>query len=80
MNVDINLAGGEVYGQRNLITQEEVVPRTPQYPDDDAPPEWAMVKLPGQTGGAHPHLLGAGCAGVHDGRLSDPAAWREIRS
>lgn len=47
MNVDINLAGGEVYGQRNLITQEEVShihPNTLLM----MPPGVVMVKLPGK--------------------------------
>ena len=47
MNVDINKAGGEVYGERNLITQEDVYyihPNTLMM----MPARVAMAKMPGR--------------------------------
>ena len=47
MNVDINKAGGEVYAERNLITQEEVYyihPNTLMM----LPSRVAMAKMPGR--------------------------------
>ena len=47
MNVDINRAGGEIYAERNLITQEEVYyihPNTLMM----LPSKVAMVKMPGR--------------------------------
>ena len=63
MNVDINKAGGEVYAERNLITQEDVYyihPNTLMM----LPSQGSHGKDAGPPGRNHPHGLGTRGTGL----------------